>query len=242
MSRRLLRAVFPWLLLASAAWAEAPCPIPDDLALRNIALPASHASVAHDQRLTILALGGALTAGAFAGDVTATYPARLEAELREALPGVAVTVRNEAKPGITAADIPPLLTPLLQSTGARLLIWGPGGRDVALRLDQSEFQRAVDDGIIAARRAGADLILMDMTYIPSPNRMAMIAPYRDRLRRSASENNVPLLLRYDMMRHWTDDRTLDMNARGDEERAMVARRLFACMARSLAAPIAAAVR
>ncbi len=234
-------ALLAQIFLLSAAWAETPCPVPDGLALKNIALPAARRAVM-DHRLVILTFGGALTAGAFAGDPGVTYPARLEANLRAALPGVDVTVRNEAKPGATAADVAPVLPELLKQTGANLLIWGPGGRDVALRLNQTEFQRAVDDGIAAARFAHADLILLDMTYIPAPTRMALVAPYRDRLRRSADDNHVPFLLRHDLMRFWVEDKTLNMSARTDEERTQVARRLFSCMAQSLAAPIAAAVR
>ena len=222
--------------------ADEPCPEPDALRLTDIALPASRTEVAGDRRLVVLALGGALTAGANAGDPDTTWPARLEDQLRAALPAVDVRVINEGKPGNTAADIAPTLPGLLTRTGARLVIWGPGGRDVALRLDQREFQRAVDDGIAAARRGGADLILLDMTYLPSATRMALLGPYRERLIRSATDNRIPLLQRHELMRLWSEDRTLNMDARTEADRIAVARRLFSCIAHSLSAPIAAAVR
>jgi len=238
---RILAAAW-FLAAASPVLADEPCPMPEALRLHDIRLPASRAAWVQQHRLVILTLGGALTAGKFMNDPAATYPARLQAELRAELGAESITVINMAKPGNTAADISPSLPDVLVQTGANLVIWGPGGRDVALRLDQREFQRAVDDGIVATRGAGADLLLMDMTYLPSPTRMALVAPYRDRLRRSAEENHVPFLPRHDLMHLWADDRTLDLDARTDADRAQVARRLLSCMAQSLAAPIAAAVR
>jgi acyl-CoA thioesterase-1 len=230
------------LAATSPVWADTPCPLPDSLALKAIPLPAARQAVMARHHLDILVLGGTLTAGTAAGDRSATYPARLEAELHAALPDITVTVVSEAVPGSTAADVPPKLPALLEKTGARLVIWGPGGRDIALRLDQGEFIGAVNAGIEAIRHGGADLILLDMTFLPAPTRMAMIEPYRARLRQTAIASHVPLLPRHDLMRLWSEDKTLNLEARDPVEREHVARRLFSCIAQSLAAPIAAAVR
>lgn len=224
------------------AWAGSPCPIPGDLALREISLPAARQAVMRDKRLVILTLGGAHTAGEIAGSRNATYPGRLEAGLTEALPQVAVSVVNEASPGKTAADIPPTLAGLIEKTGARLVVWGPGGQDLARRLEVQEYQDAVAAGIEVTRRGGADLILLDTTYVPSPTRMAMIEPYRDRLRRAAEANRIPFLSRHDLMLRWSKDGTLNLEAREQGEQVRVARRLFSCVAESLTGPIVAAVR
>jgi hypothetical protein len=72
--------------------------------------------------------------------------------------------------------------------------------------------------------------------------MALIEGYREKLRAAAMASKVPLLRRHDMMRQWSQDGTLNLAARESEERDLVARRLFACVARSLAIPIAAAVK
>ena len=227
--------------LANPALAEPPCAQPEGLALRDIALPMARRAVARGHDLVILTLGGLMTEGAFVEDPAATYPAQLQTGLRAALPGKTVTVINGGKPGVTATDIPALMTAGLTKSQAQIVIWGPGGRDVALRLDQKDFQRAVDEGIAAAR-GNADLILLDMTFVPSPNRMALIVPYRERLRRAAEEAGVPFLLRHDLMRAWAEDKTLNLDARRGEDRKLVMRRLFACTAQSLVPAIAAAVR
>jgi acyl-CoA thioesterase I len=224
------------------ARAEAPCPVPDDLALHNISLPNAKKQVATDQRLVVLTFGGVHDLDANAEAQGATYPARLQAELSAALPHVEVKVANEMPPGKDSADVPPVLPGLIAKSGARLVIWGPGGRDVATRLELGAFLSAVKGGIDAAREAGADLILLDTTFVPSPSRMAMIEAYREKLRSAATAANVPLLRRDDLMRHWSEEGTLNLAARDPAERDLVARHLFACVAHSLAGPIAAAVR
>ena len=182
------------------------------------------------------------TAGENAEAQRATYSARLSAELGAALPDVTVTVVNEAPPGKTSADVPDLLPELIAKTGARLVIWGPGARDEAARLRLDVFTNAVKAGIEAVRNAGADLVLLDMTFVPSPARMTLIEGYRQVLISTAASRNVPLLRRNDLMRQWSEDGTLNLTARDAPERELVARRLFACVARGLATPIAEAVR
>jgi hypothetical protein len=225
-----------------AAWCAPACSIPDDLALRDITLPEAKREVASDQRLIVLTFGGVAPAGANAETIGATYPARLEAALQTALPGVDVAVKNEPPPGRTSADVPAVLADLIAQTGARLVIWGPGGRDVAARLDLNLFSAAVTRGIEAVKDAGADLILLDTTFVPSPARMARIEAYRQELLAAAAANHVPVFRRHAMMRVWSEDGSLNLAARDQNEREQVVRQLFSCVAQGLATPIATAVK
>ena len=149
---------------------------------------------------------------------------------------------NETPPGKTSADVPAALPGLITKTGARLVIWGPGGRDVAARLDLETFRAAVNGGIEAVRHGGADLILLDTTFVPSPARMVLIEPFRNRLLEAAIANHVPVLRRHGLMRLWGGDRTLNLSARDPAEREAVVRHLYSCVAQGLAGAIAAAVR
>lgn len=243
---RLIGAILLGLSLAAPAAhrvrAQTPCPLPEGFTLHDIALPAAKQQVAAERRLVVLTFGGVRPAGADAETRGATYPARLEAALSAALPEIEVTVKNEAPPGKTAADVPAALPELIARTGARLVIWGPGGRDLAAHLKLDAFGAAVNGGIDAVRRGGADLILLDTTFVPSPARMAAIEAYRERLLAAAAANHVPLLRRHAMMRLWSEDGTLNLAARDPAERELVARHLFSCVAQGLAEPIAAAVR
>jgi acyl-CoA thioesterase I len=224
------------------AWAEAPCHIPDDVALHDIALPAAKHEVATNQHLIVLTFGGVQPAGAEAEISGTTWPARLGTALRTALPQIQIDVRNEPPPGKTSADMPAVLAEMIAKTGARLVIWGPGGRDVAEGVGLDAFLKAVQEGIDAVRGAHADLILLDTTFVPSPARMAKIEGYRQILLSAAAEKNVPLLRRHAMMRVWSEDGTLNLAARDQTEREQVVRHLFSCVSQALAPPIAAAVK
>ena len=241
-SRGVLCSLILVAFAAPRVWAETPCPIPDAMALHDISLPAARQQVATEQRLVVLTFGGVRPAGANAVTSEATYPARLQATLNAALPEIQVTVANEAPPGRTSADVPAALPGLLAKTGARLVIWGPGGRDVAARLDLETFRAAVNGGIDAARHGGADLILLDTTFVPSPARMVQIEPFRNRLLEAAAANQVPVLRRHGLMRLWDEDGTLNLAARDPVERETVVRHLFSCVAQGLAGAIAGAVR
>jgi len=235
-------APLPMMAFPAPVRAETRCTVPDGLALRDIALPAARKAVQGDKQLIVLTFGGVRPAGADAETSGATYPARLGAELGAAMPQIKVTVTNEMPPGSTSLDVPAKLPALVEKTGARLVIWGPGVRDVGARVDPGAFFAAVNKGIDAIRAAGADVILLDTTFLPSPARMTSIEAYRAKLRAAASAKNVPLLRRHELMRRWSEDGTLNLAAHGQTEQELVARQLFACVARSLAAPISAAVR
>jgi hypothetical protein len=233
-------------MLAAAAshrvCAQAPCPIPDALALHDIALPAAKQEVATDRHLIVLTFGGVQSVGPDAVPKGETFPARLEAALTAALPEIQITVANEPPPGKTSAEVPPALPVLIAKTGAKLVIWGPGWRDVAEHVDLDVFANAVQGGIDAVRRRGADLILLDTPFVPSPTGMALLEAYRERLLSAAATYQVPLLRRNGMMRTWSEDGTLNLAARDPAERELVVRHLLACVAQGLAVPIAEAVR
>src|SRR5258708_16403632 len=61
--------------------------------------------IAAGQPVTIMALGSSSTAGAGASTPAATYPARLEVELRGRFPGAAITVLNRGVNGEEARDM-----------------------------------------------------------------------------------------------------------------------------------------
>src|SRR5258708_38406524 len=79
----------------------------DNAKLARLAAPLAHMQrlVANGRPGTIAALGSSSTAGAGASGPQATYPARLQVELRKRFPGVSVTVVNRGVNGEEAADM-----------------------------------------------------------------------------------------------------------------------------------------
>lgn len=218
------------------------CVTPKALTLQTIALPAARKAVAAERRLIVLTVGGAATGGEAAGDPNASYPSRLQADLTAMLPGIDVRVINKGIPAATAEAVARSLPALITQTEARLVIWSSGAREMAVSGDIDAYGAALRAGIAAIRRAGADVMLMDLQYAPSIARIANSAPYRDALAGEAAAEGVPVLQRHAMMMYWSDSGIMQFDTADKEERRRVARHLFACLSAGLAGPIAQAVR
>ena len=117
-------AVFGALLAAGLPAQAATCPVPDAFLIPHGGLPVTQTGVAIG-RLTILTMGGSATVGAAARGPEFTYPARLEARLRAALPGVDIKVAVQAATRPTTADLLLKLDADLASVRPGLVIWGP---------------------------------------------------------------------------------------------------------------------
>jgi acyl-CoA thioesterase-1 len=150
-------------------------------------------------------------------------------------------VVNAAKPGNTVDGAVSGIAALIKSSGAKLVIWAPGGRDSVSHPNLDGFFSNLEAGIGAVRQSGADLIILDMQYVPSLEQWSRIEDYRDMLRGTASANDVPLVPRHELMRAWSDAGALNLDPSDKSEQIQSARKLFACMAKVLAAPIAEAV-
>jgi len=226
----------------AAGDAAAACPVPPELALTDLKLPAAKAAVAAHQRLVVLVVGGAASAGTPAHGPDFNYPTRLEARLRDKLPGVEVSVIMRAAPRRTTAVTVDQLSADLSQTGAQLVIWGAGAMEAGQRIEVQTLAKELDAGIDKIASAHADLLLMDLQYAPNIARIVDLTPYRDVTRSTGGAHGIPVLDRYDLMRTWNDNGTLNLNATDPKERLAVARRLYDCLAEVLADGIAAAVR
>ena len=231
------------LLAAAPARAEPPaCPVPEEAALRDIALPHAREEVQTRQRLDVLVLGGAATLGKAAQGYVYSTPARLEARLGDALPGVGVHVATHAAPRRSASAALGDLEADLARTAPSLVIWNSGPAEAGRGTDIDDMADSLQAGIERIRAAGADIILVNLQYAPSIARIVDLEPYRDAISRIGGANEVPVLDRYEMMRAWSASGLLDLDATEPEARVQVARVLFDCVAAALADPILAALR
>ena len=244
------RCFFPaWaVLLTALAWPTAqasstqPCPIPDSLRLSDLTLPRAQAGMAKEHKLIILTVGGAATSGQAAGDPAATYPARLEAMLRAAMPNTNIQVVNKASLPRGSLATLPRLGSMIKDTGARLVIWATGAWEAAHSVETEDYINSLQSGIAQIHNAGADVILMDPQYAPSIARITNTEPYRAALYGTAVANDVPFLPRYELMMHWNDEGVMNLDAQDKQERQNVARHLFTCIATALAPAIVKAMK
>ena len=229
--------------LAQPARAEPPaCPIPDELAIGDMALPNSRAGIAADRKLVVLAVGGSSTVGAAAGGPAFTLPARLQDRLAAALPGIGISVVNRGMAGASTRMVAAGLADAIRATGARLVVWGVGGVDAASREDPASFTESLQAGIEAARASGADILLMDPQYGPSIARILDLTPYRDAVQGVADAAGIARLRRYELMREWSEEGVLDLDASTGSDRVAVARHLYDCLATVLADAVVEGLR
>lgn len=241
MNRRAAFTLFALLFVAGGPVRAATCPLPDDFSFDAADLPATSTAIAKGD-LNVLALGGAATLGGPAGGAAFTYPARLEARLREALPKVTITVAVRAVARETDAVLLSELDTSLSTVKPALVIWGPGASAAARGDDLDTFMGTLSDATSKIRLAGADLILMTLQYAPSVSRLVNLPPYRMAVIRAAEEAGVPVLDRYELMRFWSDNDFLNLDATNANERIRVSRTLYDCMAEILGKAIVDAAK
>ena len=230
------------LLLGGVRQANsASCPAPDVFAIASEDLPATKEAIAR-RALTILVLGGAATLGGPAHGEEFTYPSRLAARLTNAFPGLKVSIVVRAVPRQSGAELEQKLSADLATAKPALVIWGSGASAAGRGDDLDTFIGEITGTVGKIRSAGADLILMTLQYAPSVARVINLAPYRSAVIRAGEMAGVPVLDRYELMRFWSDNDFINLDATEADDRIQVARKLYDCMAEILAGGIADAVR
>jgi hypothetical protein len=218
--------------IPAVAVAGQPCEIPGYLLFGNNELKRVAASVRDDRRLTIAVVGTGSSALAGPEGPASAYPARLEAVLKQRLPGIAVKVVTLLRTRQTADDLAKGMGKLLVDEKPNLVIWQTGTIDAIRRVEPDDFRAALDEGIDSIEKAGADVILMNMQYSPRTDMMLALGPYVDVMRFVAQQHEVPLFDRLAIMHHWSDTGEFDLYTSGRDN--VLAQRVHDCIGRGLA--------
>jgi hypothetical protein len=234
---RLPVGVMAALLAMAAAFADdrPTCEIPPYLLFANNDLKRVTAVVTEDRHLTIAVVGTGSSALAGPGGPSSAYPARLEEVLKQRLPGIAVRVVTLVRSRQTAEDMAKGMPKLMVDEKPDLVIWQSGTIDAIRRIEPDDFRAALDEGIEAVQKAGADIILMNMQYSPRTELMVALDPYVDTMRVVAQQHEVPLFDRLSIMRYWSDTGAFDLYAGGKDN--VLASQVHDCIGRGMAAMI-----
>jgi hypothetical protein len=230
------RAVLGLLMLAGLASVPAraedaaqACEVPGYLLTSESPLPKVAEAVKASRKLDILAVGSRSSTINAAEE--AAWPGRLEAMLREKLPGVTVTLNVELYPKKTAEEVAAGLAKVAAERKPTLVIWQTGTVDALRSIDPDDFRTGVDDGVAALQNAGTDVILMNLQYSPRTETMISMNPYLDNMRLVAQQHDVPLFDRFSVMRHWNEAGDFDLfsTSHGID----LAKRVHDCLGRAL---------
>jgi hypothetical protein len=211
------------------------CDIPGYLLFGASELKRVPVAVRENHRLRIAVVGTGSSALTGPDGPASAYPARLEAKLRERLPGVDVSVVALVRSRQTAEDMAKGMSKLLADEKPDLVIWQTGTIDAIRRIEPDDFRTALEDGIDTLEKGGADVILMNMQFSPRTEMMLSLGPYADSMRVAAQQHEVPLFDRLSIMRHWSDTGAFDLYVTDKDN--VLAQRVHDCIGRGIAAMI-----
>lgn len=240
--RLLVGIVFAALPLPSVA-AELDCRVPEDMLADDPGLPLVAQALREKRPLTIVAIGGATTAGtAAANPERDAYPRRLQEALRRRHPGVPINVLNKGIPRQTTQEMVDRFERDVYAPAPTLVIWETGTSDAARNIDVDVFATALETGLDTLRERKFDIMLMNMQYSRSTESVINFAPYLEAMQHRADVDEVYLFRRFEMMRYWSENGVFEFVDVPRERRAELAAQVYDCIAERLADAIEHAVR
>ena len=152
--------------------------------------------------LVIVAVGSSSTYGAGATSPAATYPSRLAVELKERFPGRDITVLNRGVNGEETAQMLARFATGVLAEHPDLVLWQVGTNSVMRDHSLSTHAVLLREGIAELKKAGADVVLIDMQFVPKVLAKSETQGMEDQLAIAAKQENIDLFERFAIMRNW----------------------------------------
>lgn len=227
------------LAAGGPAAAQAPnCATPPALAALGAPLAHTAARLGEGGVLRLVAMGSSSTAGFGASSAEMSYPDRLQQDLAQRLPGVAVVVLNR---GIGGQDVGEELARLGRDVIAAhpdLVIWQLGTNAVLRRDDFAADEAMTRQGVAEVQKSGSDVVLMDLQYAP---RVLARPSYRKMERLiadTARDMHVGLFRRFAVMARWAETGQLAPMAMITPDGLHMTDAGYGCLAATLAEAVA----
>jgi|HigsolmetaAR202D_1030399.scaffolds.fasta_scaffold04186_5 Lysophospholipase L1 and related esterases len=221
--------------------AEWNCTVEEKLTEAAPPLPRAAKSIAASKTLKIVALGSSSTLGTGGSGASTAWPARLEAELKQRLAGVDVTVVNK---GLMRQSVPQMLARIQRDVIAQhpdLVVWEAGTSEAVRGVDVEMLTEGLLTGIDKLSQAGIEIILMDMQYARNTARLINFQPYVEAVDRAAAMRDVYVFPRHELMRQWVESEQVRFEDKTLKQAVRLADDIYACIAKNLAAVIAHSV-
>ena len=178
------------------------CAAPPALSAIEAALDRTSSRILSGKPVTIVAMGSSSTLGVGASTPAASYPSRLEQELRQRFPGGEIRVVNH---GVGGQDVPEELTRLGRDVLAEhpdLVVWQVGTNAVLRRDDLSADEQLINRGVSLMKESGIDVVLMDLQYAPRVLARPASAEMERLITDLARRTRVGLFRRFEIMKEW----------------------------------------
>ncbi len=225
-------------LLAMPASAQTPtCAGPSNLNRLDQPLRRTGQRLAAGQALTIVAIGSSSTSGAGASSSAASYPSRLEVELKERFPTLTIRVLNRGVGGEEAADMLARFDKAVFAEQPDLVLWQVGTNTVLRGHSLVTTESLIHEGVRRLKAGGPDLVLIDPQFAPKviakPDAESMV----NFISAEAKAENVNIFHRFAVMRHWHDDQQVPFEAFLSPDGLHMNDWSYACVAKLLAGAI-----
>jgi acyl-CoA thioesterase I len=227
----------------SAASPAAPAPVcsaPRELTRFVHPLVRTARRLASGAPLVIVAVGSSSTYGAGATSPAASYPSRLAVELKQRFPGRDITVLNRGVNGEETAQMLARFATGVLAEHPDLVLWQVGTNSVMRDHSLSMHAVLLREGIAELKNAGADVVLMDMQYVPKVLAKSETQGMEDQLAIAAKQENVDRFERFAIMRNWYEVQHIPFDAFTAPDQLHMNDWGYGCVAKLLADAIAEA--
>jgi acyl-CoA thioesterase I len=184
--------------------------------------------------LVIVAVGSSSTFGAGASSPAASYPSRLAVELKQRFPSRDITVLNRGVNGEETAQMLGRFENDVISAHPDLVLWQVGTNSVMRDHSLAAHGVLLREGITQLKQAGADVILMDMQYVPKVLVKSEAPGMEDQLAITAKQENIDLFERFAIMRNWYDVQRIPFEAFAAPDQLHMNDWGYGCVAKLLA--------
>ena len=218
------------------------CDTPLDIV--RLASPLTHfgAKLARHEAVTIVAIGSSSTWGAGASSHEASYPSRLEAELKSLFPHTPVTVINR---GVGGEEVPDMLKRFDEAVIAAkpdLVLWQLGTNSVIRDQPSNQHATLIHEGLDRIRTTGADVVLIDPQFAPKVIAKAEAPRMVQLISATAKTENVDVFPRFEVMKHWSEDDHLAFETFTAPDGLHMNDWGYACLAKGLSLALADAAK
>ena len=196
------------VLQPATAETKPTCKVPNDITRLDRPLTRIGLKLQAHEAVKIIAIGSSSTAGAGASSPSASYPARLEADLKTRFPGTDITVINRGVNGEIAPQMLARFDTEVIPEKPDLVLWQVGSNSVLREDPINPTADVIRDGVKRLRAAGVDVVLINLQYSQKILAKRDFEGMVHLIDVAAKELNVNVFRRFSVMQHWHVTREL----------------------------------
>jgi lysophospholipase L1-like esterase len=222
---------------AVADTTPAACSAPAGLIGLGLPLPHIARLIAAHLPIKIVAIGSSSTAGAGASSSAASYPSRLEVELKSRFPLLPITVLNRGVNGEEADQMLARFDRAVLAERPDLVIWQVGTNALLHGENLAQVGDIVNQGLDRLKAQNADVIVIDPQFAPKVIAKPETEPLVELLAAAAKKENVAYFHRFAVMRQWNEGAHLPFEQFLSPDGLHMNDWSYACLAKLLAMAI-----